>query len=497
MKKLFTLLVFLMSFAFASNVHLDPKITNAINPTSPYVLWYQSMGSQNENLYPSNTEVKINSTAFDNYARFSFYRSNDVTSIEPTLFNNFATSNKIPYTLVWDSLTGDMKRPTFYSVGDLAFMQSAINYSCPKVAFFTTSDRNYSPKNSRFENTYTSWIGTTYGDRMPVKLSNNNSTKIICTNKSNGNPTLFNVVPSSVVDGYIYPMTFNKVLEYKLQDPTPDNLEYVVMWSWNHVNGDTGEKRFFDNGRFDIPSVSGIRINDANVVSTSTTPEVLEAKAIPKDESTYNKTVSLTSEYTNETNDPIDYNSPSFSQAVAKTVSVAHASAYKTAYSAKAKVKIPFLGDVENTITLDYTGTTTTTDTTAETNTVTMNSQKVKVNPGCSIQIEQVLNSSKENGLLSISNKITGSVKSNGVLWKTDGSQQRVSGSYNLYELLAANNPKPAESWITLDNANKTVVLHDMATYVATKDNFVQTKIHMTCKGKTEVIEEAPVPAKY
>ena len=267
MKKLFMLLVFTMSFALAdSNVHLDPKITNAINPNSSYLLWSQFGGRQNENLYPSNTEVKINSTAFDNYARFSFYRKSDVTAIEPLLFNTFAENGKIPYSMVWSSLSGDNKRQTFYARGDLTFMQNSVNYVCPSVSLFTTSEREYSVRNSRFENVYKSWIATTYGDRSPVRLTNNNSAQIICyKNNTAGTQVLFNVVPSSSIDGYIFPMAFNKVHEYNLQDASDKNLEYVILWSWNHMNNEYGEKRFMDNGRFDLPTVKGIRINDAVV----------------------------------------------------------------------------------------------------------------------------------------------------------------------------------------------------------------------------------------
>lgn len=492
-KMLLTLLFFFCSLSFAdSNVHLDPKITNVLNPSGDSTLWTNYSGSQNQYLYPSNAVVKINSTAFDNYARFSFYRKDSVGSIEPKLFNDFADSGRIPYTFVWDSQPGDNKRQTLYARGNLQFQQNGEKYQCNDLSFFTTSSRVYVAINNRYETPYNSWMSTPYGNREAVKLVSGKSLKAICD--SGNNKVLFDINIGSPVDGYIYPMTFTKVHTYNMQEPNAENLNYVIFWSWNHMNNEYGEKRFMDNGRFNTPDVKGIRINSADVTMDNSSGEVENAVATPQKNTDEDKVISISSVYENIESQVQDYNSPSLSYAMAKSYAIAHASAFKSAYSTKAKVKMPLFGDVEHTITLDYTGTTTKTETTTDTVTVNIQSQKIAVKPGCTVQVMQILNTSKEVGIINIASKLANNVVSDGVAWKTDGSQVKVKGTYSLYDLLSANNPTPSESWIQLDNKNKTVLIKDLATYTATRDNSVITKINLTCKGKTTTEENQTTP---
>lgn len=475
--------------AWAGNVHLDPKITNALNPTSGASLWTQYSGTMNEYLYPNNTEVKINSTSFDNYARFSFYRSNDVTAIEPNLFNSFATAGLIPPTLVWDSMPGDRKRQTLYSRGTLKFLQNNENYTCNDISFFTTSSYYYVPMNSRYETVYHDWMATNYGDRQAVRMNNGNHVDALCYDSSGVMHKMQFTFQQR--DNFIYPMTVRGVHTYNMQQPSQANLDYVAMWSWNHV-GTYGEKRFMDASRFNTPDVLGVRINDIEIPMDDTTKT--SAVVEPKHDSVVEKTVYVSSDFKNTRDVPQEYSSPSFTYTMSSTYTIAHASAFKTAYSAKVKLKFPLFGDTENTVTFDYTGTTTETTATTETLAVTVPSQKIAVPAGCSVHVEQNLKSGRETGVINLDTVVAKNVTSNGVIWKADGTQQAVRGMYNLYDMMATNNPTPSEKWIKLNPADKTVTLKDMATYTATKDTSSETFIIMNCDGKVtkEPLEKTP-----
>lgn len=478
--------------AWAGNVHLDPKLTNALNPTGGASLWTQYSGTMNEYLYPNNTEVKINSTAFDNYARFSFYRSNSVTSIEPNYFNNFANSGLIPSTIMWDSLSGDNKRQTLYARGDLQFLQNNENYVCNGISFFTTSSYYYVPKNSRFENVYHDWMATNYGDRQAVRMNNGNYVDALCYDSTGALHKMRFTFQSP--DSYLHPMIVKDMHTYNMQEPNQANLDYVAMWSWNHV-GTYGEKRFMDAGRFNTPDVLGIRISDIEVPADSTTQTT--ASVNPKSSGIIEKSISVSSSYKNDRDVPQEYTSPSFTYTMSSTYTIAHASAFKTAYSTKVKLKFPLFGETENTVTFDYTGTTTETTATTETVAITVPSQKIMVPVGCSARVEQVLRTGQELGVIDLSTKVAKNVTSNGVIWKTDGTQQKVKGMYNFYDMMTANNPTPTESWIKLDPANKTVVLKDLATYKATKDNSVITRILTTCNGKVDSKDVNEIPSNF
>lgn len=487
------------SFAEDTNVHLDPKITNAVNPTD-VLAWRQLTGAQNEYLYPSNAEVKVNSTQFDNFVRFSFYRKAMVTANEPWLFETFSKNQKIPYTFIWDDMDGINKRTPLYTVGEMSFLQDGDNYYCPGTVFFTASDTHKTTTlgGSKFYSITYDYMGTNYGSRIPQKMEKGKTIDAYCFRGTK--PYLFTFTFSSPIDGYIHPMTATRVHEYDMAQPSEKNLEYVIMWSWNHVNGEYGEKAFFDNGRFNTPNVLGLRINNATTQLTTiagTNSQPLTATASPFKETENSRDISVGGGYTNSQSTSQEYTSPSLTYTMSKAIAIAHASAVKTAYSGKAKVKIPLLGDVEHTVTIDYTGTDTKTDTVTETVAITLPSQKVKVEPGCTVRVAQMLHTNVEEGNLDIVSQYAGKVTSDAVVWQTNGTQTKASGSYNLYDLLKANNPNPSEKWIVLDDKNKSVVLHDMAVYTATKDNFVDTVIHMTCNGKQTSSIESTVQVDY